>query len=137
MKYLIIENNIVKNIVIGTIDLANPSWINVNYNVDIGWKYVEQYDVFMQPDWTNERWEEYVTTNTNTLNELKDYYESLIAATHHMETFDEEKQNEIREYLSSVNDKISDIEQHVSNIYNCSDVFAEPLEVKPNLESEV
>lgn len=137
MKFLIVENNIVKNIVVGSIDLADPSWVTVDYTVDIGWKYVEQFDVFMRPDWTNEKWQEYVTTNKNTINELKEYYESLIQATHHMETFDAEKQEEIRDYVSSINNKISDIEQHVSNIYNCSDVYLEPLAVRPNLESEV
>lgn len=137
MKFLIVEDNIVKNVVVGTIDLADPTWINLDYNVDIGWKYVEQFDVFMRPDWTNETWQEYVTAQTNILNELQEYYTSLVASTHHMETFDEEKQNEIREYLSSINDRISNIEKHVSNIYNSSDVHLEPLEVRPNLESEV
>ena len=137
MKFLIVEDNIVKNVVVGTIDLADPTWINLDYNADIGWKYVEQFDVFMRPDWTTETWQEYVTAQTNILNELQAYYTSLVASTHHMETFDEEKQNEIREYLSSINDRISNIEKHVSNIYNSSDVHLEPLEVRPNLESEV
>ena len=137
MKFLIVEDNIIKNIAVGTLDLVDPTWVKSTYDTDIGWKYVQQYDVFMKPDWTNSDWEEFVQTTTTTINELQTYYTRLVASTHHMESFDEEKQDKIKEYLSSINTKISDINQHVSNVYGCLELFGEPLEVRPNLDSEV
>jgi hypothetical protein len=137
MKFIVVENNIIENIVFGTLDQADPSWIPATYRVDIGWKWVEEYKSFVPPTWTDSDWETYKNTHIAHLNDLKNYYNQLVVANHYMQNYDEEKQEEIREFTNSINELSEKIELDISNVNLVDQFYKEPIQVRPNVDSEV
>lgn len=138
MHYLIVENNIVTNRVVGTHDTAQPDWIEEkDYDVGIGWEYLENSKVFVRPGWTDVDWQNFYQKNNEFLQDHLSFYSRLVKSEE-MKKFDENKTKQINEYLNELLDIANKMEKNVGAIYKINDLFyKDPLPTKPNLDNEV
>jgi len=136
MNFLIVEDNVIKNRVVSDTKI-DPSWVEEEYPTNIGWKFVEKYNSFMPSSWSGEQWELYYNNELTKFTELKNYYQNLSQSPSHMEKFEEEKRNEINNFYQELVNLDKNINQKQGYIFSIAKLPVEPIEVRPNLDSEV
>lgn len=136
MNYLLVKNGIVINRIVGNLDVSYDSELQCipeDYRVDIGWKFNEKHQVFTDPSWTDETWENYVVVIKSEVQNKLDYYTNL--RNNHLDKFEESTKMDIKNYqeeLIVLNEKIN-----LNNWAVYLHIPAEPLTVRPNLDNEV
>lgn len=143
-NYLVVEDGIIVNITVGTIDTKFDNWIKQTYPTYIGWKYNTDIDKFIPSNLTTEEFNIIKTNLLSELHEQKTYYSSLVVSQHFASSLTEEKQKEVTSWLEKVNNLIIKIENEIGYVipYTRSMmtkefVGSEPFSIRPNIENEV
>jgi hypothetical protein len=143
-NYLVIEDGVVVNRTVGTIDTSFDNWIKQTYPTPIGWKYNSVIGKYIPSDMTTEEFNSIKTNLLSELNEQKTFYVDLVASQHFTNSLTEEKQKEVTSWLEQVNNLITKIENEIGyvipytrNMMANETLGNEPFSIRPNIENEV
>ena len=140
--YLVVEDGVIINRAVGTIDISFEDWIKETYPTVIGWKFNSDIDKFIPSDITTE---EFNTIKLNLLSELDEqnaFYTSLVTSTHFTNNLTEEKQKEVNSWLEKINKVKTKIENDFGYVIPyvkdmVPNIGSEPFVLRPNIENEV
>jgi hypothetical protein len=140
--YLVVEEGVIVNRCVGTIDTSFDNWIKETYPTEIGWKYNNDIQKFIPSNLTTEEFNSTKTNILSNLNELKTFYTSFVASANFTNNLNEEKQIEVQSWLEKVNKQITTIENDLGYLIPYAramvqQVPGEPFSIRPNIENEV
>ena len=140
--YIVVEDGVIVNRTVGTIDTVFDNWIKETYPTAFGWKLNETVGAFIPNNMTTEEFNDIKSQIISESQEQKTYYDTLVASEHFLDKISEEKQKEVNNWLSYINKKIIRIEDdngyvipyHLNMV---SEYASEPFSIRPNIENEV
>lgn len=142
LLYLVVENGVIVNRCVGTIDTSYDNWIKETYPTHIGWKYNNHIQKFIPSSMTTEEFNSLKTIFLDKLNEQKNFYTSYVGSVGFKTNLTEEKQTEVKLWLENLNKQITTIENDLGYLIPyeygmVSGVRGEPFSMRPNTENEV
>ena len=136
-KYLILNNNVIENIIVGQIPgaIAAPS-----YDVFVGYVFNDELQLFLNPTMTVEEFNSIRDNRIEQLNEIVSWY-TLFLTSSHFNGLSTERKSEIEtwttEVFSIIPNEIEKLTNNNSCVLNYAIPFVEILETRPNIEVEV
>lgn len=136
-KYLILNNNVIENIIVGQIPgaVAAP-----NYDVFVGYVFNDELQIFLNPTMTVEEFNSIKASHIEQLNEIATWY-TLFLTSSHFNGLSTERKTEIEtwttEIFSIIPSEIEKLNNNNSCVLNYAIPFTEILEARPNIEVEV
>ena len=136
-KYLILNDNVIENIIVGQI---NGSIAAPDYDVFIGYKLNDELQLFLNPTMTVEEFNSIRNSHIEKLNEIKTWYTSFLTSSH-FNGLSSDRKVEIETWTTEIFSIIpSEIEKLTNNnscVLSYKIPFLEILEARPNIEVEV
>jgi|APGre2960657373_1045057.scaffolds.fasta_scaffold22062_3 hypothetical protein len=140
LKSLILNNNIIENIIVGSIDSPNCVPSPADYDVLVGYKFNDELQLFLSPSMTVEEFNSIRNGHIEKLNEIVTWYTSYLTSSHY-NGLAVERKDQIRtwadEIFSIVPTEIEKLNNNNSCVLSYIIPFTEILETRPNIEFEV
>jgi len=140
LKSLILNNNIIENIIVGSIDSPNCVPSPADYDVLVGYKFNDELQLFLSPSMTVEEFNSIRNSHIEKLNEIVTWYTSYLTSSHYGGLAAERK-DEIKswtdEKFSIIPIEIEKLNNKNSYVLSYVIPFSEILETRPNIDFEV
>jgi hypothetical protein len=138
LKSLILNDNIIENIIVGSIPNSVPS--PTEYEVFVGYKFNDELQLFLSPSMTVEEFNSTRNGHIEKLNEILSWY-TLFLTSSHYNGLATERKTEIQiwtnEIFSIIPVEIEKLTNNNSCVLSYRIPFSEIFETRPNIEVEV